>query len=168
MRLQGISSWCLGLAVSLLTLTACSSGGDGGGGGGNTDPPVTENNFITFETGQVRPLALSPDSNTLYVANTPNSTLEIYTITATGLQHSATVPVGMEPTAIAAVNSQVWVVNHLSDSISIVDVGVDPPRVVRTLLVGDEPRDIVFAGRVKIERSLDDPCGQYELSGPSA
>ena len=37
-------------------------------------------------------------------------------------------------------------VNHLSDSVSIVDVGTTPPRVTRTLLVGDEPRDIVFAG----------------------
>ena len=36
--------------------------------------------------------------------------------------------------------------NHLSDSVSIVDVAATPPRVVRTLLVGDEPRDIVFAG----------------------
>ena len=36
-------------------------------------------------------------------------------------------------------------VNHLSDSVSVVAVnGV--PRVTRTLLVGDEPRDIVFAG----------------------
>ena len=43
-------------------------------------------------------------------------------------------------------NGEVWVVNHLSDSISIVDVSSTPPRVVRTLLVGDEPRDIVFAG----------------------
>jgi len=30
--------------------------------------------------------------------------------------------------------------------VSIVDVSSSPPRVVRTLLVGDEPRDIVFAG----------------------
>ena len=36
--------------------------------------------------------------------------------------------------------------NHLSDSISIVDVAGTPPRVVRTLLTCDEPRDIVFAG----------------------
>ena len=42
--------------------------------------------------------------------------------------------------------STLWVVNHLSDSVSIVDIGSTPPRVVRTLLVGDEPRDIVFAG----------------------
>ena len=57
-------------------------------------------------------------------------------------------PVGLEPVAVAArTNTEVWVVNHLSDSVSIVDVGATPPRVVRTLLVGDEPRDIVFAGR---------------------
>src|SRR5439155_13124572 len=31
-------------------------------------------------------------------------------------------------------------------SVSIVDVASAPPHVARTLLVGDEPRDIVFAG----------------------
>ena len=35
--------------------------------------------------------------------------------------------------------------NHLSDSISVVTLS-GTPRVTRTLLVGDEPRDIVFAG----------------------
>jgi YVTN family beta-propeller protein len=45
----------------------------------------------------------------------------------------------------ARTNTEVWVVNHLSDSVSIVDVS-GLPRVVRTLLVGDEPNDIVFAG----------------------
>ena len=34
----------------------------------------------------------------------------------------------------------------MSDSASIIDLSVSPPRVVRTLLLGDEPRDIVFAG----------------------
>jgi len=44
-------------------------------------------------------------------------------------------------------NGEVWVVNHLSDSVSIVaDGGTSDLRVTRTLLVGDEPRDIVFAG----------------------
>ena len=37
-------------------------------------------------------------------------------------------------------------VNHLSDSISIVDVASSPPRVTRTITTCDEPRDIVFAG----------------------
>ena len=57
------------------------------------------------------------------------------------------VPVGMEPVAVGVrSNAEVWVVNHLSDSVSIVSLASSPPRVVRTLLVGDEPRDIVFAG----------------------
>ncbi len=36
--------------------------------------------------------------------------------------------------------------NHLSDSVSIVDLSGAAPRVTRTLLLADEPRDIVFAG----------------------
>src|SRR6185295_9533134 len=56
----------------------------------------------------------------------------------------------LEPIAVAArSNTEVWVVNHLSDSVSIVQVNVAQPalsRVSRTLLTCDEPRDIVFAG----------------------
>jgi DNA-binding beta-propeller fold protein YncE len=45
-------------------------------------------------------------------------------------------------------DDEIWVVNHLSDSISVVELtqGGHSGRVVRTLLVGDEPRDIVFGG----------------------
>ncbi len=103
--------------------------------------------FTTFETGQVRPLALSPDGTRLFATNTPDNRLEIFSVSGAGLTHTGSVPVGLEPVAVAArSNSEVWVVNHLSDSVSIVDVGTSPPRVTRTLLVGDEPRDIVFAG----------------------
>src|SRR5216684_3298712 len=102
--------------------------------------------FVEFESGQVRPIAMSPDGNTLFAVNTPNGTLEIFNVTAGGLAFYARVPVGMEPVAVAArSNSEVWVVNHLSDSASVVSL-VGTPRVARTLLVGDEPRDIVFAG----------------------
>jgi len=104
-----------------------------------------QTSFVTFESGPVRPLALSPNGTTLFAANTPDGQLEIFNVGTGGLSHAASVPVGMEPVAIAArSDSEVWVVNHLSDSISIVDVATR--RVVRTLLVGDEPRDIVFAG----------------------
>ena len=103
--------------------------------------------FVTFESGQVRPLAISPDGDRLFAVNTPDDRLEILAIGRGGLAHLASVPVGMEPVAVAVRSRQeVWVVNHLSDSVSIVDVGASPPHVVRTLLVGDEPRDIVFAG----------------------
>ena len=110
---------------------------------------VTESgkNFWHFESGQVRPLALSPDGSRLFVVNTPDNHLEIFDVTPQGLEHTGSVPVGLEPVAVAArTETEVWVVNHLSDSISIVDVSATPAIVVRTLLVGDEPRDIVFAG----------------------
>jgi DNA-binding beta-propeller fold protein YncE len=103
-------------------------------------------NFITFESGHVRPMALSPDRTRLFVTNTPDNTLEVFDITLSGLALRARVPVGLEPVAVAArSDSEVWVVNHLSDSISVVTLS-GTPRVTRTLLVGDEPRDIVFAG----------------------
>jgi len=102
--------------------------------------------FLAFDSGPVRPLAKSPDGTKLFAANTPNGTLEIFNITATGLTLSARVPVGLEPvTVVARSNTEVWVVNHLSDSVSVVSLA-GTPRVTRTLLVGDEPRDLVFAG----------------------
>ncbi len=102
--------------------------------------------FIAFESGQVRPLAQSADGTRLYAVNTPNNTLDIFKITGSGLELIARVPVGLEPVAVAErTPNEIWVVNHLSDSVSIVSLdGV--PHVTRTLLVGDEPRDIVFAG----------------------
>jgi YVTN family beta-propeller protein len=103
--------------------------------------------FVNFETGQVRPLAMSPDGSRLFAINTPDNRLETFSVGASGITHTGSIPVGLEPIAVAArTDTEVWVVNHLSDSISIVDVGATPPRVVRTLLTCDEPRDIVFAG----------------------
>ncbi|HYC00780.1 MAG TPA: SMP-30/gluconolactonase/LRE family protein [Candidatus Limnocylindrales bacterium] len=104
--------------------------------------------FVTFETGQVRPVAMSEDGQRLYVCNTPDNTLEIFDIAGGTLSHRKSVPVGLEPLSVAVRNAgEVWVVNHLSDSVSVLDVAdPDDARVTRTLLVGDEPRDIVFAG----------------------
>ncbi|HHO69023.1 MAG TPA: hypothetical protein ENK12_08335 [Gammaproteobacteria bacterium] len=146
------------LAVLLSGCGGGSAGGEGdtaAGAPGAGAPRLTAqqfvppgpSGFVTFESGQVRPLALSADGKELYAVNTPDGRLEIFTVTATSLVHKASVPVGMEPVALAVRNaSEVWVVNHLSDSVSIVDVSAAVPRVTGTLLVGDEPRDIVFAG----------------------
>jgi len=104
--------------------------------------------FTVFETGQVRPLAQSPDGTRLFAVNTPDNRLEIFDVGSGTLTHVGSVPVGLEPIAVAArSNTEVWVVNHLSDSVSVVDVSSPATaHVVRTLLVGDEPRDVVFAG----------------------
>jgi DNA-binding beta-propeller fold protein YncE len=122
----------------LLLLVACAMLG--------TPRPATAA-YQLFEAGQVRPLAISPDGSTLVATNTPDDQLELFSIQTDGsLLHTGAVQVGMRPVAVAfRSNGEVWVVNHLSDSVSIVDLsGV--PHVARTLLVGDEPRDIVFAG----------------------
>ncbi|MBL9101158.1 MAG: hypothetical protein JNL82_09380 [Myxococcales bacterium] len=104
--------------------------------------------FTAFESGQVRPLALAPDGKRLFAVNTPDNRLEVYDVDNHGLEHRYSVPVGLEPVAVAARgDDEVWVVNHLSDSVSIVELDDDAGRVTRTLLVGDEPRDIVFAGK---------------------
>jgi YVTN family beta-propeller protein len=102
--------------------------------------------FVTFESEHFRPLAISPSGDRLFAVNTPDNRIEVYDIGFFGLTHLHSVPVGMEPVAVSALSdSEIWVANHLSDSVSIVDTGTNPPRVTRTLLVGDEPRDVVFA-----------------------
>lgn len=109
---------------------------------------VFGSSFVAFESDQTRPLVLSANGERLYATNTPDNRLEVFSVTQSGLAHLYSVPVGMEPVAIAERDeTEVWVTNLLSDSVSIVRFFPDgPPRVVQTLLVGDEPRDIVLAG----------------------
>jgi DNA-binding beta-propeller fold protein YncE len=149
------------LALTLVIGTAACSSHDAFDGSQSVHSPESvgsafsiggetadEKSFTLFESGQVRPLALSLDGKHLYATNTPDNRLEIFQISGSGLTKVGSVSVGLEPIAVAARNdSEVWVVNHLSDSVSIIDVrSPSKAYVKRTLLVGDEPRDIVFAG----------------------
>jgi len=122
--------------------SAFGCGSDGASARGS----LAAENYVLFEGGVVRPLALSPDGSRLAVANTPANCLEIFQVADQQLQLESSVMVGLEPVAVAFNGSdEVWVVNHLSDSVSIVSLSATP-TVVATLQVGDEPRDIVFAG----------------------
>ena len=110
--------------------------------------------YFNFEAGHVRPLALSPDASQLFAVNTPDNRLAIFDVDQGGLTLAAEVPVGLRRVAVAVRDAgggalEAWVINHLSDSLSIIAIDpVDPAksRVTKTLIVGDEPRDIVFAG----------------------
>ncbi|RKZ61963.1 MAG: hypothetical protein DRQ44_11395 [Gammaproteobacteria bacterium] len=134
--------------------------------------------FTAFESGQVRPIAQSPDGTKLFVVNTPDNQLEIFNVNSGSPTYVESITVGLEPVAVAAYSDdQVWVVNYLSDSVSIIDVSSSPARIIKTLLVGDEPADIVFAGadrdRVFIttahrgqNRPYNDPANPADLITP--
>ena len=85
MRWQSL--WALGAALCALTIVA---------------PPRAPASFVTFESGQVRPLALSPDGTRLFAVNTPDNQLEIFSVAGGALAHVGAVPVGLEPVAVAA------------------------------------------------------------------
>ena len=124
----------LALSVSLLLVAA---------------PVFAQGSYTLFESVPVRPLALSADGTRLYAANTHDNRVEIFDVLGDGsLARAGVVAVGLEPVALAARgNNQLWVSNHLSDSVSLVDVSNPATaRVVATILVGDEPRDIVVGG----------------------
>src|SRR5262245_46015467 len=74
-----------------------------------------------FESVPVRPLALSSDGTRLYAVNTPDAHLEIFDVSSGSPVHLASVPVGLEPVAVSLrTDGEAWVVNHVSDSISVV------------------------------------------------
>jgi len=54
---------------------------------------VTSPSFLEFESGPVRPIAISPDRTKLFAVNTPNATLDIFNVTASGLTAAGRVPV---------------------------------------------------------------------------
>ena len=102
--------------------------------------------YQNFEGPQIHPLALTPNGRRLLALNTPNNQLLVFSLAGDKPALVAEVPVGLEPVSVAVRNErEAWVVNWVSDSVSVVDL--NEYRVVRSFDVGDEPTDVVFAGR---------------------
>ncbi|HEX7878736.1 MAG TPA: FlgD immunoglobulin-like domain containing protein [Candidatus Eisenbacteria bacterium] len=107
--------------------------------------PAGAQSFTNFESHQLHPLALSADGSRLFACNTPDNRLSVYQLTPAGPVLEAEIPVGLEPVSVAPrTANEVWVVNHLSDDITIVDLVTMNVRA--SIPVGDEPTDVVFAG----------------------
>ena len=102
-------------------------------------------NFVNFEAKQTSPVRLSPDGTKLFAVNTPDARLSVFDVTSP--QNPiliAEIPVGLEPvSASPRTDDEVWVVNEVSDSISI--VSISQHMVTDTIYVPDEPADVVFA-----------------------
>jgi YVTN family beta-propeller protein len=88
---------------------------------------------------------MTPDGTRLLVTNTADGRLEVFTLGGALPVHTASIPVGLEPVSVRArSNSEAWVANKISDTVSIVDLTAR--NVVATVAAGDEPCDVVFAG----------------------
>ncbi len=107
---------------------------------------VPVDQFANFESAHVHPLDLTPDGAKLLAVNTANNTLEVFDVGLDGsLVNVDSIPVGHDPVSVRArTNTEVWVANVISDTVSIVDLEL--AAVVRTLQTENEPSDIVFAG----------------------
>ena len=102
-------------------------------------------NFINFETAPVHPIALGPDGRMLVVCNLPDNRVEFFDVSSGVPAPAGSVAVGLDPvTARFASSNELWVVNHISSSISILDVAAR--HVVATLDTPAGPSDVVFAG----------------------
>ncbi|MBK6341816.1 MAG: YncE family protein [Flavobacteriales bacterium] len=106
---------------------------------------VPVNSFTNFESAHVSPIAMTPDGTKLLAVNTANNSLEVFTLSATGLMHFASIPVGLDPVTVRArTNNEAWVVCQVSDEISIVDLTLK--ATIRSVATENEPADLVFAG----------------------
>ena len=106
---------------------------------------VPTQGLVNYETAQVHPLDLTPDGSKLLAVNTAAHALEVFTVEAGGPVHRATIPVGLDPVSVRARSAtEAWVVNQVSDSVSVVDL--TRFLVVATLKTDNEPADVVFAG----------------------
>ena len=119
-------------------------------------------NFVNFESPHVHPLDLSPDGTTLAMANTPDGHVWFFDVTTATAVRVGTVAVGFDPVSVRwRTDNEVWVVNHISDTVSVVDVAqgivvatIDTRDTTNLIFAanatpgdfGDEPTDVVFAG----------------------
>src|SRR5215510_2752815 len=121
--------------------------------------------YVNFEGKLTRPISLSPDGTRLFAVNTADARLSVF-----DLSHPlnpfliAEIPVGLEPVSVNAVNNdEAWVVNEVSDSVSI--VSVSKGIVVDTLYAKDEPVDVVFAaGKAFVSESRNRQLAVFDMS----
>ena len=126
---------------------------------------------VVFESSHVHPLEISGDGTRLFAVNTDDHRVSVFDLTRGPLPVLvAEIPVGLEPVTVRARgSSEIWVVNSMSGSVSIVDLTT--LNVKRTLLVGPRPTDVVFAGtpaKAFVSVAQDDAVRVYDAASPGA
>jgi YVTN family beta-propeller protein len=112
--------------------------------------------YANFEPAQTNPIRLSLNSELLFAVNTANNSLSVFNVSQPGSPVLETeIPVGLGPVSVNQnTDGEVWVVNQVSNDISVVTLSTTGPSLVtRTidlrLSQGDnvaEPMDVVFTG----------------------
>jgi len=117
----------------------------------------TTQTFANFEPSQTNPIRLSADGTRLFAVNTANNSLSVFNVTTPSTPTlMAEIPVGLGPVSVNPLSDDVaWVVNQVSNSISVVSVSqgivtgtihLKVPTAVG--LSGGEPMDVVFVGNL--------------------
>ncbi len=116
---------------------------------------------VNFESPATHPVRLSPDGTRAFVVQTADGRLSVFDLANPDLPVLvAEIPVGLEPVSVhPRTDDEVWVVNHVSDSVSVVSVAAGV--VLQTISVGDEPADVVFAGEPM--RAFVSVAGRHEV-----
>ncbi len=101
--------------------------------------------FVNWENHPVHALDLSPDRKVLATTHTADQRIQLFDISSGEAISIGHILVGIDPVSVRfRTNNELWVVNHISDSISVIDIG--RRQVIDTLSTQDEPFDLVFAG----------------------
>ncbi|GIS69776.1 MAG: hypothetical protein CM1200mP9_05970 [Gammaproteobacteria bacterium] len=140
----------------------------------------------TFDTNVGHPVFASPHAKPIvingsyvYVTNTPSDTVDVVAIASE--QVVARIDVGIDPVGLAVRpdGNEVWVANHVSDSVSVIDTDPDSATFhqviatiqdIKTATLStrfDEPVGIAFASNTKAYVTLS-PSNQVAIvSGES-
>lgn len=134
---------------------------------------VRRNNTVSLSTEVGHPNFMSPHASPIvktgdlvFVVNTPADTVDV--IDASTLAVVARVNVGIDPVGIAKRpdTNEVWVTNHVSDSVSVIDTDPSRPTYLQVIATVqdfdpitratrfDEPVGIAFANRDKVYVAL--------------
>ena len=103
--------------------------------------------FEHFEGRHCHPVDATPDGRLLLAVNAPEGRLSVFSTPPPPALPLliAEIPVGLEPVTVRVRNNhEAWVVNEVSDSISIIDI--TEGRCTAHLSIGDEPADVIFSG----------------------
>src|SRR5579863_969049 len=101
-----------------------------------------------FEAAQTNPIRLSPDATRLFAVNTANGSLSVFDVTQPASPALiAEIPVGVGPVSVnPRTDDEAWVVNQVSNSVSVVSISKGIVTDTIYAGAGTEPMDVVFAG----------------------